>query len=106
MPQHNIGADYHAQPAEANHSPEPLADDFAFVSTQPAHDPEFDMEAKPRRRKANRSSFRKGHDPRRHKFTPAECSAGFWSALAVWGVGMGQKLHASGRWPNYRRSGR
>jgi hypothetical protein len=25
--------------------------------------------------------FVKGHDPRRHQFTPAECSAGFWAAV-------------------------
>ena len=32
--------------------------------------------------RANRGRFRKGHDPRRHKFTPAECSEGFWAGLA------------------------
>ena len=53
-------------------------------------------------RKANRGSFRKGYDSRRHVFTPEECSRGFWTAIAVWGVSMGDKLHASGRWPNYR----
>jgi len=57
-------------------------------------------------RKANRGSFKPGPDPRRHKFTREECSAGFWSALAAWGVSMGAKLHAAGRWPSYRRAGR
>lgn len=30
---------------------------------------------------ANRGQFRKGHDPRRHRFTRAECQAGFWAAI-------------------------
>jgi hypothetical protein len=25
--------------------------------------------------------FKKGHDPRRHKFTPEECTRGFWAAI-------------------------
>ena len=29
----------------------------------------------------NRGRFKKGADPRRHKFTPAECQAGFQAAL-------------------------
>jgi len=32
--------------------------------------------------RANRGRFRKGHDPRRHKFTREECSAGFWAGIA------------------------
>ena len=32
--------------------------------------------------RANRGHFRKGFDPRRHRFTRAECQAGFWAALA------------------------
>lgn len=32
-------------------------------------------------RAKNRGHFRKGHDPRRHRFTRAECQAGFWAAL-------------------------
>jgi hypothetical protein len=32
-------------------------------------------------RKANRGSFRKGADPRRHRFTRDEQIAGFWAAL-------------------------
>jgi hypothetical protein len=51
----------------------------------------------------NAGHFRKGEDPRRHKFTPAECSRGFWTAIAVWGVGIGGKLLASCRWLTYRR---
>jgi len=30
---------------------------------------------------SNRGRFQKGHDPRRHKFTRDECSAGFWAAV-------------------------
>jgi len=29
----------------------------------------------------NRGRFQKGFDPRRHKFTPEECSDGFWAAV-------------------------
>jgi hypothetical protein len=29
----------------------------------------------------NRGHFKRGHDPRRHKFTTEECSAGFWAAV-------------------------
>jgi len=31
--------------------------------------------------KQNRGQFRRGHDPRRHRFTRAECQRGFWAAL-------------------------
>ena len=104
MPQDTASA-YHAQPAEAFHKPEPLAVDFAFNDSQPAPSADFTAGARPRG-KANRGSFRKGYDSRRHVFTPAECSAGFWSAIAVWGVSMGATLHKAGRWPNYRKAGR
>jgi hypothetical protein len=30
---------------------------------------------------ANRGQFRRGPDPRRHRFTRAECQRGFWTAL-------------------------
>lgn len=30
---------------------------------------------------ANRGRFRRGHDPRRHRFTRDECQAGFWAAI-------------------------
>ena len=57
--------------------------------------------------------FVKGHDSRRHRHTPtcghqlyqftaADRSNGFWTAIAVWGVSMGVKLHAAGRWPNFK----
>lgn len=29
----------------------------------------------------NTGRFRKGHDPRRHRFTREECQAGFWRAI-------------------------
>lgn len=87
---------YHAQPDEAfNANPGPLPAGFGFTETQPPPDPDF---------KESGGRFRKGFDPRRHKFTREECSRGFWSAIAVWGVGMGDKLHAAGRWHNYRRA--
>ncbi len=31
--------------------------------------------------KPNRGQFQKGHDPRRHVFTPEECERGFWAAI-------------------------
>jgi len=31
--------------------------------------------------KENKGRFKKGPDPRRHKFTREECQAGFWRAL-------------------------
>jgi hypothetical protein len=30
---------------------------------------------------SNKGRFRKGYDPRRHKFTSDECSDGFWAAV-------------------------
>jgi hypothetical protein len=33
-------------------------------------------------RKVRGRPFRRGHDPRRHVFTPQECSEGFYAALA------------------------
>lgn len=33
------------------------------------------------KRRPNRGQFRPGPDPRRHRFTRAECQAGFWAAL-------------------------
>jgi len=29
----------------------------------------------------NSGQFRKGHDPRRHRFTREECQRGFWNAI-------------------------
>jgi hypothetical protein len=49
-----------------------------------------------------RGRFKKGFDSRRHQFTDAERSRGFWTAIAVHGVSIGAKLHAKGRWPGYR----
>ena len=40
---------------------------------------------------------------RRHVFTQAERSRGFWTAVSIWGVSMGAKLNAAGRWPGYHR---
>lgn len=53
-------------------------------------------------RKPNSGQFRKGADPRRHQFTQEERSRGFWTAIAKLGVSAGEKLHAAGRWPNFR----
>jgi hypothetical protein len=54
-------------------------------------------------RRPNAGQFKPGPDPRRHKFTPEECSRGFWTAIAVWGTGIGAKLHAAGKWNGYQR---
>lgn len=67
---------YHAQPDEAfNSTPEPLAEGFAFATSQPPPDPDF---------RESGGRFRKGHDPRRHRFTREECSRGFWTGIAVY----------------------
>ena len=60
------------------------------------------------KRRANAGSFRPGPDPRRHTFTDAERSAGFWTAIAVMGLSIGPKLHHAGRWPSFsgRRAAR
>ena len=34
-----------------------------------------------RQQRPNSGHFRKGFDPRRHRFTRDECVAGFWAAL-------------------------
>jgi len=55
-----------------------------------------------RPRRPNAGQFKPGFDSRRHKFTPAECSQDFWTAIAVMGLSIGKKLHAAGRWPTYQ----
>ncbi len=55
-----------------------------------------------RKRKANSGSFKPGYDPRRHTFTAEERSAGFWTAIAVLGCGIGRKLNRAGRWAGFR----
>ena len=89
--------DYHEQPDEVytTATDDALPVDFKFADSQPPPDLDFTETG---------GRFRKGHDPRRHVFTRDECSRGFWTAIAVWGVSMGDKLHAAGRWPNYRRA--
>lgn len=63
-------------------------------------------ESKREERKQRGKPFQKGVDPRRHQFTAEERSRGFWTAMAVWGVSMGDKLHAAGKWNGYRKGGR
>ena len=64
---------YLAQPDEAFHGqPAALPADFAFNDSTPPPDPDF---------KETGGRFRKGFDPRRHVFTAAERSAGFWAGL-------------------------
>lgn len=66
--------DYHELPPEAyTPSAEPLPADFSFNSSEPPPDPDF---------KGSGGRFVKGSDPRRHTFTAAECSEGFWAGLA------------------------
>ena len=73
MPQDNTPDAYHAQPDEAFHGQPERSAAPEIVSTQPPSDPDF---------KQSGGRFVKGHDPRRHKFTREECSAGFWAGLA------------------------
>ena len=67
--------DYHELPDEAHTAATaaPLPEGFSFNDSQPPPDPDFSEMG---------GRFRKGHDPRRHAFTLAECSAGFWAGLA------------------------
>ncbi len=60
------------------------------------------LSSTPAPRKPRGKPFLKGHDDRRHKFTKEECSRGFWAAIAIMGISIGEKLHANGRWPNYQ----
>ncbi len=39
------------------------------------------MKTTPTDRPKNRGQFRRGFDPRRYRFTRAECQAGFWAAI-------------------------
>ena len=66
--------DYHELP-DAAHTPvaSALPADFSFNDSEPPPDPDFQESG---------GRFRKGHDPRRHTFTAAELSAGFWAGLA------------------------
>jgi hypothetical protein len=67
--------DYHEQPDEVftAAAPAPLPEGFSFNDSQPPPNPDF---------KESGGRFLKGHDPRRHIFTAAECSEGFWAGLA------------------------
>jgi len=46
---------------------------------------------------ANRGHFRRGHDPRRHRFTQAECQAGFWAAITSIVIRYPDAVGADGR---------
>lgn len=102
----------HAQLPDEAHMPRPatLPADFQLSSQMPSVASTLEDD-KPRPVRGR--PFRKGFDERRHRctarcthpryrFTEADCSAGFWTAIAVMGVGIGKKLQASGRWPNFR----
>lgn len=65
-------------------------DEDYFTDTPPQPAPVF------------RGQFKRGFDPRRHQFTAEERSRGWWTAIAIFGVGIGAKLHQQGRWPNYK----
>jgi len=45
----------------------------------------------------NRGRFRRGHDPRRHRFTKAECQAGFWAAINSIVIRYPDAVDSSGR---------
>lgn len=47
--------------------------------------------------RANRGQFRRGNDPRRHRFTRAECQAGFWAAINSIVARYPDAIDASGR---------
>jgi hypothetical protein len=41
----------------------------------------YQKQAQPEQAPEHRGRFKKGFDPRRHKFTRDECSDGFWAAI-------------------------
>ena len=93
---------YHVQPDEAFHAAaEALPADFSFNASQPPPDPDF---------KESGGRIRRGHDPRRHAFTAAECSAGFWAGLASYVEQGGEARNFlnrdSDQYCHYHRSGR
>jgi len=47
--------------------------------------------------KLNSGQFRKGHDPRRHRFTREECQAGFWRALESIAIRYPDAVDSAGR---------
>jgi hypothetical protein len=65
--------DYHELPPEVYHVADPLPADLTFNDSTPPPDPDF---------KESGGRFVKGFDPRRHTFTTAERSEGFWAGLA------------------------
>jgi hypothetical protein len=46
-------------------------------------------------RRPNPGQFKKGDDPRRHKFTREECSRGFWAAVESIVVRYPDAMHVS-----------
>jgi hypothetical protein len=100
--QSNHTTEYHRTPDEAFWNlPEASRADVEIVETV---NPPKKLRGRP---------FQKGADSRRHRctsrcthpryqFTKADCSNGFFAAMAVMGLSIGAKLHAAGRWPNYR----
>ena len=44
----------------------------------------------------NRGHFKKGSDPRRHKFTPEECREGFWAAIESIAIRHPEKIYPDG----------
>jgi hypothetical protein len=70
MPEDSNIKQYQAKPDEAYwNQPESDKAEIEIVST-PAPADNFPT-----------GRFKKGFDPRRHKFTKAECSKGFWAAI-------------------------
>jgi len=49
------------------------------------------------KRKPNAGSFKKGPDPRRHRFTQNECVAGFWAAIEAIIIRHPDAVDSSGR---------
>jgi hypothetical protein len=55
------------------------------------------MKRETKTRHTNPGQFRKGFDPRRHRFTREECVRGFWSAINAIIVRHPEALDAYGR---------
>ena len=49
------------------------------------------------KRRTNRGQFRRGPDPRRHRFTREECQVGFWAAVTSIVLRYPDAIDSSGR---------
>jgi hypothetical protein len=56
-------------------------DEQFWTPAQPLTADQIEFVTTPADKPLRRGQFRRGYDPRRHVFTPDECSRGFWAAI-------------------------